>query len=70
MGERGVVLKGGYPLRFMERLKSQEMKRATKIFFSFLALPDLKSIYVLFSPNSILHKLKNGFPQIYSHRTT
>ena len=42
MGERGVVLKGGYPLRFMERLKSQEMKRATKgnkniFFFSCLA---------------------------------
>lgn len=42
MGERGVVLKGGYPLRFMECLKSQEMKRATKgnkniFFFSFLA---------------------------------
>lgn len=26
-------------------------------------MPDLKSIHVVFSPNLILHKLTNGFPQ-------
>lgn len=37
--------------------------------YFFLALTDLKSIHVVFSPNLILHKLTNGFPQNFSHRT-